>query len=152
MSTELLFIAVRFTSSSTISPSGLFLSISFIFLFFSFFFCSLLNQVGNLGLTREPSADFHPSQLCQICSFPFLVVSTVAHQQKNSSLPCRPVLTFPVATEWSKSGNQFNVIMTNESRRLARIFVRACVGHGCWEITNESINCYRISKHCRREG
>ena len=33
-------------------------------------------------------------------------------------------------------------------------FVRVCVclGRGCWEITNESISCYRISKHRRREG
>lgn len=34
------------------------------------------------------------------------------------------------------------------------VSVCACVrlGQSCWEITNESISCYHISKHCKREG
>lgn len=79
--------------------------------------------------------------------FLVLVVFTVTHQLKGTWLnPSLPSLSLsppfclsprsllpPVATEWRKSGNQFNVIMTNESRRLARIFffcVCVCVWDG----------------------
>lgn len=146
--------SVRFMS--TIHPLIFFSPIP---LFYSFFCCF---SVWYMGPACQASCRFPPVSVISAFLFRFLLFFTVVHQLKGTWLnlslpsfspralyhpppsPSLHLLSSPVATEWSKSGNQFDVIMTNESRWLAGISracasvcVHVCVwGEGCWEITN----------------
>lgn len=140
----------------------------------SIFFSSVCLCCPMLSRVEDSSADFHPHLFCQICSFFFcfffLFVFTVTHQLKrtwlNLSLPLLSLsssFSLP-PTSCNRMEQIRESIQCNHDKwvpavraclcvcTLVSVCACVCLGESCWEITNESISCYHISKHCKREG
>lgn len=102
--------------------------------------------------------------------FFFLFVFTVTHQLKrtwlNLSLPLLSLsssFSLP-PTSCNRMEQIRESIQCNHDKwvpavraclcvcTLVSVCACVCLGESCWEITNESISCYHISKHCKREG
>lgn len=138
------------------------------------FFSSVCLCCPMLSRVEDSSADFHPHLFCQICSFFFcfffLFVFTVTHQLKrtwlNLSLPLLSLsssFSLP-PTSCNRMEQIRESIQCNHDKwvpavraclcvcTLVSVCACVCLGQSCWEITNESISCYHISKHCKREG